>query len=185
RPVLWVGASFLYALGEITPEFTSLPAPTVTVTPTPDVTPEATAAPREYSLAPEFTLNDLDGNEVSLSDFRGSPVLLNFWAISCPPCRAELPYIEQIAENWADRGLVVITVNLDRKTSDVKDFMDNNDLTLLVVMDKENQTARRYGVSGIPATYFIDADGFGLARRVGGYSTVGQIEDDLKQTLYP
>ena len=187
--------SSLELLGASTPEATSSPAPTVeaTATPeptaTPEVTPEATAektaAPQEYPLAPEFILTDLDGNEVSLSDFRGSPILLNFWATWCGPCRVEMPHLEEVANAWLERGLVVLTISEDRNASTARDYMSDNGLSLTVLMDVDGAAGSDYGVSGIPTTYFIDVDGFAVGRRVGGYSNVSEIERDLGQTLYP
>ena len=86
--------------------------------------------------APDFRLSDLAGEEVNLSDFEGKPVLLNFWAGWCRPCKEEMPYLQQVYEEWSDRGLVVLTVGRDTpaalaglKTNDVVTRIGDQDVT--------------------------------------------------------
>ena len=80
--------------------------------------PSNGASPQNYesaqvgNRAPDFELNNLEGQLVSLGDLRGKPVLINFWATWCPPCRAEMPYLQQIYEEWSDKGLVLLAINI-------------------------------------------------------------------------
>ena len=131
------------------------------------------------NLAPEFNLKDLDGNTVSLSEFKGSPVVLNFWATWCGPCRHEMPFLQQIYEEWLDQGLVLLAINLRETTSEVRQFMQSNDLFFLALLDSNSAVSLEYEVTGIPITFFIDKDGIIQAKRLGSFSSAAEIEDYL------
>ncbi len=116
-------------------------------------------------LAPDFRLTDLDGKVVMLSDFRGKTVVLNFWASWCPPCREEMPEFQAL---WDERGsegaddLVVLAVNFlrDDTVGAATNFIEANDFTFPVIFDTtRGDVATRYGVRGLPATFFIDRKG--------------------------
>ena len=163
------------------------PSPTTTITVTPPATTVTVTPPPEGSkvgnLAPDFQLQDLDGETVSLSGLRGSPVMLNFWASWCGPCRAEMPYIQQIYDEWQDKGLVLLTINLRESASTARQFMQSNNLSFPVLLDTNGNVAQKYNVSGIPATFFIDKDGIIQARKVGSLSSKQQIEDYLSKIV--
>lgn len=169
---------------ETTPEATPIPQITPEGTVAPGTTPETTPTPRAAPMAPDFTLHNLDGEEVSLSDFRGHPVLLNFWASWCGPCRVEMPHLNQVAQEWDKRGLVVLTINAGDSSAKAREFMEDNKLTFPALLDVDGSVFRSYGVYSIPVTFFIDEEGFAIARRIGAYLSVEQIEDDLRQMLY-
>lgn len=187
--------SSLEPLAEPTPQATSTPGTTPEATPTPQTTPDGTATPgtapettstpRTAPMAPDFTLPNLDGEEVSLSDFRGHPVLLNFWASWCGPCRVEMPHLNQVAQEWGKQGLVVLTINAGDSPAKAREFMEDNKLTFPALLDIDGGVSMVYGVYSIPVTFFIDEEGFAIAKRIGAYPSVEQIEDDLRQTLYP
>lgn len=111
----------------------------------------------------DFTLLDREGNEVSLSSFKGKVVFLNFWASWCPPCRAEMPDIQKIYEKYKDTDVAIITVNLTAAEKngieDTNKFIDENDYTFPVLLDKDGEVAVKYRISGIPTTYIINKDG--------------------------
>ena len=132
-------------------------------------------------LAPGFQLTDLDGQSVSLSDFRGKPVLLNFWASWCGPCRSEMPFIQRLHEEWADKGLVIVAVNIGESSSQAKEFVESYGLPFLVLLDTEQETALSYNVRGIPATFFIDKDGIIQDIKVGAFSSKAEIERQLSK----
>src|SRR4030042_1886480 len=87
--------------------------------------------------APDFQFGGPDEQPVSLSDLKGSPVLLNFWATWCGPCRGEMPYLQQIYEKWQTMGLVLLAINIGESPSDVEEFMQSQGLSLPVLLDGE------------------------------------------------
>jgi thiol-disulfide isomerase/thioredoxin len=109
--------------------------------------------------APDVTLRDLDGRPVRLADFRGRVVFLNFWATWCAPCREELPAMEALARDLADRGLVVLVVNYEESGDVVRAFARETDLALPALLDADGAAARRYGVTVLPASFFVDRRG--------------------------
>jgi peroxiredoxin len=118
-------------------------------------------APIAGHPAPDFTLRTLNGEQVSLSDFRGQPVIINFWATWCGPCRIEMPeFQEAFAEHQAD-GLIVLGVNLTERDSvnAVPGFLDEFGLTFPVVLDEGGEVANTYKVFGQPASIFVDQNG--------------------------
>ena len=114
--------------------------------------------------APEFTLADLDGNTVKLSDLRGKPALLDFWATSCPPCCEELPQIQEIHESYSAKGLRVIAISSDFSRETVEKYVKENKLTFTVVWLDPSSTAgesvgKDYKVTAIPRVLIIDKGG--------------------------
>jgi peroxiredoxin len=131
--------------------------------------------------APDFQLMTPDGQQVALSDFRGQPVLLNFWAIRCAPCRSEMPLFQEIFEDdkWIQKGLVILGVNLQESADDVRMFMAQNGLTFTVLLDTTGEVGTKYNVMGIPATLFIDKDGIIKSAVIGAFQYKNQIEQRL------
>ena len=115
--------------------------------------------------APDFTLQDLKGDWISLSDFRGQPVVLNFWATWCMPCRAEIPSLEALYTKYKDQGLAVIGVNSETDYMKVKHFAEPR-ISYTVLLDGTTQS-QGYDISGIPCTYYIDRKGIVRHRSVG------------------
>lgn len=115
--------------------------------------------------APLFTLRDLSGNQVSLSEFRGKPVVINFWATWCGPCRVEVPHLEYLSKKYKDRGLVVIGLNNENNHQAVRDFAQSQ-ISYTVLLDGYAQF-QDYGVRAIPCTYYIDKNGIVQDRDVG------------------
>jgi len=135
------------------------------------------------NLAPDFQLQGLDGQTVSLGNLRGEPVLINFWATWCPPCRVEMPYIQEIYEEWTDKGLVLLAINIGESSSTVRDFIQSQNLSFTVLLDTKKDVAQRYGVSGIPTTLFIDEDGIIKDKVIGAFQNKTQIEDRLSKIM--
>ena len=133
-------------------------------------------------LAPDFTLRDLKGNQVSLSDFRGQPVVLNFWATWCSPCRVEIPHLEALYTKYKDQGLVVIGMNVETDYMKVKHFAESR-ISYTVLLDGSTQS-QGYDISGIPCTYYIDREGIVRHRSVG-FAPGGEvlIEEKIKELL--
>jgi cytochrome c biogenesis protein CcmG/thiol:disulfide interchange protein DsbE len=116
-------------------------------------------APREGYLAPDFTLDDLAGVKASLSDFRGRPVMINFWASWCPPCRAEMPDIVAAYGQHKDKGFVVLGINEGESVEYVRPFADDFKMTFPVLLDKDGKVADLYRVRGLPTSFFVDRNG--------------------------
>ncbi|RJQ46092.1 MAG: TlpA family protein disulfide reductase [Nitrospiraceae bacterium] len=109
--------------------------------------------------APDFTLKDMSGKDVTLSSFKGKPVLLNFWATWCPYCRQERSHLKTLYEEYKGKDLVIISVSIDRSTRTIKNFMEQNPAPYIVLTDTEGAAAVPYNVMSLPTTYLIDRNG--------------------------
>ena len=118
------------------------------------------------SSAPDFELESLSGERVRLSDLRGHPVLINFWATWCAPCELEMPTIESRYEQYSP-DLVVLAVNFDEPVGDVWAFVDRLGLTFDVLLDPGAEVQDLYRIYGYPTTFFVDAQGVIRAQHVG------------------
>lgn len=121
----------------------------------------------EKIMSIDFTLYDQNGKKHKLSDYKGKTVFLNFWATWCPPCKAEMPYIEQLYKeyNKNNKDVVILGVaspNLDREGSkeDIIEFLQQEKYTFPVVMDNNGELAYQYGISAYPTTFIIDKEGY-------------------------
>jgi len=134
----------------------------------------AVSAPVKGQKAPNIKMSTLDGKSVSLYDLMKNPkgqgrvVIMDFWATWCPPCRQEVPHLQKLHDTYADKGLAVVGVSVDRGgAGDVKPFVKENKVTYTILLDSQNQAAPVYGVRGIPATFIIDKKGVIRASYVG------------------
>ncbi len=144
---------------------------------------DSAQAPQVGKLAPDFQLPSLEGQSISLSDSRGSPVLVNFWASWCGPCRSEMPYIQEIYEGWTGRGLVILAINLGESHTKVESFMQSYALSFPVLLDTNQDVANNYNIIGIPTTFFIDGYGIIQAIKIGAFSGTAEIEENLSKIL--
>ena len=129
-----------------------------------------TGATEEYDPAPDFTIYNKEGKAVKLSDMKGTPVVLNFWASWCPPCKAEMPEFDEIAKEYAGK-VEFMMVNLTDGQSETQEsaqaFIDSMGYTFPVYFDKDSDAAYKYGIQSIPTTIFIDANGNLVAGATG------------------
>lgn len=128
------------------------------------------------AFAPNFRLVLTDGSALTLADLRGRPVLLNFWASWCGPCRMELPDILKQAKEH-DGDLVVIAVNVEESLDAIAPFAAEYSMQIPVLVDEEGQVVNLYQVRSMPTSYFIDRQGVISARWIGFMAT--EILDDL------
>ncbi|MBQ4590751.1 MAG: TlpA family protein disulfide reductase [Clostridia bacterium] len=158
------------------------------------VPPEETEPTEEEEvIAPDFTVLDADGADVTLADRLedGKPIVLNFWATWCGPCKSELPAFDKAAAEYADE-LTFMMINLTdgqvETVSGVKTFMEENGYTLPVYFDKKGSASGPYGASSIPLTYFITSDGVVAGGHMGSmseetlYNYLGQLLE-LEKTV--
>ena len=110
------------------------------------------------SNAPDFTLQDSD-HKVTLSQFRGQVVVLNFWATRCPPCVEEMPSLVQMTTRFKDKGVVVLAVSIDADDAAYHKFLKDYSVSMVTVRDEAQKAARLYGTFGWPETYVIDRNG--------------------------
>ncbi len=120
-------------------------------------------------VAPDFTLETLDGSSLTLSSFRGKIVLINFWASWCPPCRSEMPELEQAYKELGD-DFVLLAVNETNSDNvdDVRTFVNEQGLSFPILLDKDGTTSNAYRASSLPTSYFIDREGKIYLIQVGG-----------------
>jgi len=134
------------------------------------VADDADAAPVVGAHAPDFIAETLSGDEVHLRNLRGKPVVLNFWATWCPPCRAEMPLLQQYYTKHAGE-YAMVAVNDAEPPEQVKGFIEQQGFTFTVALDPKQAIVAKYRIQGFPTTFFIDADG------VIRYSHVGMLDE--------
>lgn len=157
---LIVGASVLY--GKLSDEYKN----DDTAENTSAVPGETTAA---ANAAPDFTVQDLDGNEVKLSDFKGTPVVINFWATWCYYCKEEMPDFNEAYKNHPEVKFLMInaTDGVQETVETAKAYVEKEGFDFDIFFDTNSDAVKAYNISGFPSTFFIDADGNLTAQRIG------------------
>lgn len=174
--IIWAMAIILVSVALYTTyQYNNKPAPTqVPQAGSQTESPDKQSNPEEELVdsidALDFTLEDMNGNKVSLSDYKGKTIFLNFWASWCGPCKFEMPFIEQLYLDNKDPDLVIISVNLQESKSVVSNFMTEEKFTFPVWLDLKGDVSALYGVSGIPLSLMIDKD-FKVVSAHEGYMT--------------
>lgn len=136
---------------------------------------EATVVNGEMGLengnkAPDFQLESLNGETIRLSDLEGKKVILNFWATWCPPCKAEMPHMQDFYDEQKDKNVELLSVNLttaEKNVKDIETFVHEYELTFPIVLDQEGEIRDLYQAISIPTTYFIDSEGFIRKKVIG------------------
>jgi thiol-disulfide isomerase/thioredoxin len=131
--------------------------------------------------APQFSLANLDGKNVSLKDFANKVIVVDFWATWCGPCREEIPHLNELYENYRGKGLVVVGISMDAEGPEVvKQFAKELRMEYPVVMGNENVQQDFGGIVGLPTTFVIDRKG-NIVKKYTGYQPA--IMQDMEQTI--
>ncbi len=131
-------------------------------------------------LAPDFTLQFADGTKTQLSDWQGQPVVLNFWATWCAPCREEMPEFVAAYDRYQGDGLVVVGINAQESASQAAEFMGEFDMAFPVALDVRGDVQQLYNVRGLPTTVFIDREGR-IVERWAGLLRASALEELLAE----
>jgi peroxiredoxin len=143
---------------------------------------EAKAALEVGTPAPDFTLTTLNGQSVTLSHYRGKPVMLNFWATWCPYCRRQIPYLLEASDEMTKKGLEFFTVSREEEAT-IREFMQQQGYDFTVAVDPDSAVWESYHIGGIPHTFFIDSDGIIRSAHVGAFKDTSQVLDELHNIL--
>ena len=138
---------------------------------------------KDNALTPDFSLVTPEGKKLSLKDFRGKVVLLNFWASWCVPCREEMPDMEKLYQEYKQKNFVVLAIAVKDRKQDAIDFVKELKLTYPIALDPDAHVGTLYGAWGLPATYLIGPKGEGLARGWGPAEWYNQGARKLIQDL--
>ena len=130
--------------------------------------PQLATSPSATHIAPDFTLPQLDGQELRLSSYRGKLVLLDFWASWCEPCRVETPHLIELQQKYGDRGLQIIGVSMDDSPDPARTFYQQFHMNYPVVMGNAKTGELYGGVLGLPIAFLINRDGRIYAKHIGG-----------------
>lgn len=139
---------------------------------------ELEVAPTQGALAPDFTLSDLNGDSVTLRALQGHPVMINFWATWCAPCRIEMPHIQDRFERYADEGFLVLAVDFDEPADLVQGFRDELGLTFDILLDPGAEVQELYRNRSYPSSFFLDENGVIQVQHIG-VMTEGQLDENL------
>lgn len=127
----------------------------------------------EGKTAPDFKLETLSGETVKLSDYRGQAVLINFWASWCPPCKAEMPHMEEFYKENKEKQFTILAVNLtnmDRGMDEIQTFVNDYGLTFPILLDQDGKTGTEYQAHAIPTSYIVDQKGVIIHKITGPMS---------------
>ena len=124
----------------------------------------------------DFSLKDIEGKAVSLNDFRVKLVLMNFWATWCVPCREEMRILRQIHDQWRDKGLVVLSINMGESASRVRGYVKRYALPFPVLLDPNTELFVKLGVRVLPTSLLVDKDGTIVAKKVGAFLSTESLE---------
>ncbi len=140
---------------------------------------------RMHRIAPpvEISLLDIHGKQVTLADFKGKIVFLNFWTTWCPECRIEMPLMEKLHKRFKDRDFAVVAVNLREPATRVKNFFDEYKLTFTALLDSKGKIGPRFGVRAVPTTFILDKDGGIIGKVFGSREWTSQKSFDLFEHL--
>lgn len=132
------------------------------------------------NVAHNFRLETPQGEAIALSDLRGKPVLLNFWATWCGPCQLEMPELQELHERAGDK-IQIVAVDLDETRDDITEYFTDLGLTFTVVIDKGQDVANKYALFGLPSSFILDEDGVVATIKVGPFVNQDDIDKNLQK----
>ncbi len=145
--------------------------------------PTSSASSASEATAPDFTVPTLDGQELSLSDFRGKYVLLNFWASWCPPCKAEMPELHDYYKTYQNRNFTLLAINVNDDPANAAAFIQANGFTFPVGLDTNGRVFNSYGGSALPTSFLIDPNGNLVKAWRPGAITRAMLEQEVTPRL--
>ncbi len=141
------------------------------------------ASPQVGFPAPDFTLSRADGQTLRLADLHGQPLVLNFWATWCPPCRAEMPALQSAAQTFGGRGVRVLAINQAEEPAQVTAFMQTLQLDLPALLDRDAAVSQLYRVRSLPTTFFLDREGVIREIVIGGPMSQALLTSKMESLL--
>ncbi len=159
----------------------------------PEIAADQNATPLDGKIAPGFTLPDLNGNKVSLSSYKGRPLVVDFWATWCGPCKVEIPWFEKLHDQYASQGLEIIGVSADdldkddpeklfTEKRDIADFVQKMHMNYPILIDAQSIENSYGGLDALPTTFFIDKNGRIVASTIG-LAPRDEIEADIRKAI--
>ena len=164
------------------PTATPEPAPTSTALPAPTPITVQTRATKESGKAHDFEIETFDGEMLRLSDLEGKVVVLNFWASWCPPCRWEMPFFEEMHQEYKDQGVVFLGVAISDTLENARGFAESTGVTYPIGLDTTSEISRNYNVVSLPTTFFIGREG-NVERRLTSAANEGVLKVFLRGQL--
>ena len=145
------------------------------------------AAPQAGFPAPDFTLKTAEGEAYTLSDLKGQAILLNVWATWCPPCKAEMPAIEKVYNEYKEQGFVVLAINSTFQDDplQIKPFTEEYGLSFPILLDETSDISRDYQVRSLPSSYFINRQGIITEVVIGGPMSEALLRTRIEEALKP
>ena len=140
-------------------------------------------AMKDAAPTPEIALGTLEGKKISLKDFRGKVILLNFWASWCEPCREEMPAMEKLYQEYKEKNFVILAIAVKDSKQDTLNFVKELKLTYPIALDPDAKVGQEYGAWGLPVTYLIGPKGEALARGWGPADWYGSAARKLIKDL--
>ena len=132
------------------------------------------------NIAPDFTLQTIDGETVTLSDFRGKTVMVNIWLTDCKGCVDEMVHIQAVFDKWSDKELMILAINTTDSAATVKEFVNSRGFTFPILVDPHGQVSGDYCKFGAPTTFFIDGKGIVKAIQQSAFLSPDEIESILE-----
>lgn len=135
--------------------------------------------------APDFTLPGIDGKDISLGSYTGKPVIINTWNVNCIECKKEMPFFQEIGKQYADKGLIIISVNTLDSLSTTREFLSKNGYSFVTVLDIKQDIYKKYGCpkAADPYTFFIGTDGVVKSVKVGGFTSQKELENEVEKIV--